>query len=112
MDVNKKTQRNRFTRMCIGEAIVELMKRDSLDKITVSQIAKKAGISRMTYYHYYDSKVNAIEDYLREIIIQYLEKMALNRLFFIYRKKLNIYHSICIHAIMNPIIKKKERCIV
>ena len=72
MDVNKKTQRNRFTRMCIGEAIVELMKRDSLDKITVSQIAKKAGISRMTYYHYYDSKVNAIEDYLREIIIQYL----------------------------------------
>lgn len=26
----------------------------------------------MTYYHYYDSKVNAIEDYLREIIIQYL----------------------------------------
>ena len=38
MDVNKKTQRNRFTRMCIGEAIVELMKRDSLDKITVSQI--------------------------------------------------------------------------
>ena len=56
MDVNKKTQRNRFTRMCIGEAIVELMKRDSLDKITVSQIAKKAGISRMTYYHYYDSR--------------------------------------------------------
>ena len=42
MDVNKKTQRNRFTRMCIGEAIVELMKRETLDKITVSQIAKKS----------------------------------------------------------------------
>lgn len=72
MDFIKKTKRNRFTRMCIGEAIVELMKREPFDKITVSQIAKKAGISRMTYYHYYDSKLNALEDYLREIIIQFL----------------------------------------
>ena len=91
MDVNKKTQRNRFTRMCIGEAIVELMKRETLDKITVSQIAKKAGISRMTYYHYYDSKVNAIEDYLREIIDQYAT-------FFIIMERQGLY-SVLVNAV-------------
>ena len=66
------SKRNRFTRMCIGEATVSLMQTKEYDKITVSDIAKKAGVSRMTYYHYYNSKLEALKDYLQEIISQYL----------------------------------------
>lgn len=72
--IKNASERNRFTRMCIGEAIVKLMQSKELDKIKVLEIVRKAGISRMTYYHYYDSKTSALQDYLSELIILYLEE--------------------------------------
>lgn len=72
IEKEQKTERNRFTRMCIGEAVVELMKENPYGKIKVSDIVKKAGVSRMTYYHYYASKDEVLEDYLSEIIQEYI----------------------------------------
>lgn len=69
-----KTKRNRFTRMCIGQAIIDLMKTTEYKKIKVLDIAKRSGISRMTFYHYYDSKLTALTDYLNEIILHYLRE--------------------------------------
>lgn len=60
--------------MCIGEAIVSLMQDKPLEKITVGNIAKRAGISRMTYYRYYGSQAEALEDYLEEMICEYLRE--------------------------------------
>lgn len=67
-----KTDRNRFTRMCIGEALLELLKKKSFDSISVSDIVRRAGISRMTYYNYYHSKTEVLSDYLQEIISAYI----------------------------------------
>lgn len=72
--IRNASKRNQFTRMCIGEAIVQLMQNKELEKIKVLEIAWKAGISRMTYYHYYDSKIAALQDYLNEVITLYLEE--------------------------------------
>lgn len=69
-----KTKRNRFTRMCIGEAVADLMRTTDYEKIKVLDIAKRSGISRMTFYHYYDSKLAALTDYLHEIILHYLRE--------------------------------------
>ncbi len=69
---NKKTMRSRFTRMCIGEAIVELLQTMELEELRVSAIAKRAGISRMTFYYYYDSALAALKDYMKEVISSYL----------------------------------------
>lgn len=68
------TQRNRFTRQCIGEAIISLVKTKDFEHITISDIVKKAGVSRMTFYKYYHSKKDVIKDYMGEIISGYLEK--------------------------------------
>ena len=73
-----KTRRSRFTRMCIGEAIIDLMKTTEYEKIKISDIAKRSGISRMTFYHYYDSKLAALADYLDEIILRYLRESRKN----------------------------------
>lgn len=67
------TDRSRFTRKCIGEAMIELLKTKELEDISVSDIVKKTGISRRTYYHYYHSKLTPIRDYLNEIISDYSE---------------------------------------
>jgi AcrR family transcriptional regulator len=68
-----KTKRTRFTRMCIGQSIIELMQDTEFLKIKVSSVARKAGVSRMTFYHYYDSIIDALNDYMKEIILEYLD---------------------------------------
>lgn len=70
----KRTGKNRITRRCIGDTILSLLKQKSLDKITVTDIARGSGISRVTFYHYYASPREALEDYLQEIIAQYVEE--------------------------------------
>ena len=66
------SEKSKFTRMCIGEALLSLMQDTPPDKITISDIAQKAGLSRMTYYRYYTSKTDALQDYLEEMIADYL----------------------------------------
>lgn len=68
------TDRNRFTRTCIGDALLALMKEKEMEKISVANIVRRAGISRMTYYHYYQSKTEVLQDYMDEIIRLFLEE--------------------------------------
>ena len=73
--INKKfTRRNRFTRQCIGEAILFLTHQKGFEAVTVSDIVKKAGVSRMTFYHYFRDNTDALNNYLLEIINGYLEE--------------------------------------
>ena len=67
-----RSERNRFTRMNLGEAIIALMQKKDYDKITVSEIAQKAGVSRMTYYNYFETKEDVLSNYLEEIVLQYV----------------------------------------
>ena len=69
----QKTERSLFTRMCIGEAIIELMQDKGMNGVNVSAIAKRSGVSRMTFYYYYDSVQEALTDYMKEIVADYLK---------------------------------------
>ena len=69
---SNKTKRNRFTRMCIGEALLTLLADNEYDSIKISDIVAKAGISRMTYYNYYRSKTDILDDYLHEVVALYM----------------------------------------
>ena len=69
---SNKTKRNRFTRMCIGEALLTLLEQNDYDSIKISDIVAKAGISRMTYYNYYRSKMDILDDYLQEVVSMYM----------------------------------------
>ena len=54
--LKKYSKRSLFTRQCIGEALIVLLDEVPYDQITISMICKKAGISRMTFYHYFCTK--------------------------------------------------------
>lgn len=60
--------------MCMGDALVNIMQQKAYDKISVSDIVKKAGVSRMTYYNYYETKDELVKDYIEEITSLYLEE--------------------------------------
>ena len=80
--------------MCMGDALVNIMQQKAYDKISVSDIVKKAGVSRMTYYNYYETKDELVKDYIEEITSLYLEeeknnlKEKNNIIVGIYNKKL------------------------
>ncbi|PLS30997.1 TetR family transcriptional regulator [Bifidobacterium margollesii] len=59
---------NAFVRECIEGALVQLMETRSFESITVSDIARRAGVSRNAYYRNYGSKEAILDDYLRGLI--------------------------------------------
>ncbi len=73
MEINR-TYRNRITRQKIGDALIKLMEKSPLEEISVSMVARTAHVSRMTFYHYYDTKEAVLTDYLGEIILSYMEE--------------------------------------
>ena len=57
----------------------DLMRTTSVDQITVTQICQAAGISRVTFYIYYDDKYMLLDDFFDElwesVIASYKEKV-------------------------------------
>ncbi len=49
-----------FLKECIADAILELLKEKSIDKITVDEIAAVSGVGRASYFRYYKRKEDAI----------------------------------------------------
>lgn len=90
-----RTNRNRFTRMCIGEALLSLLKQKDFSEVRVSDIVSRAGISRMTYYNYYHSKNDVLCDYLQEIIHDYILETKTKKDIGTFHEYAHILH--CLH---------------
>lgn len=88
------TERNRFTRMCIGEAVSALMREKPYGNITISEIVKRAGVSRMTYYHYYHSIEEVLRDYLHEVIVSYRQEWEQSEDMHFHEYR-SILHALC-----------------
>ena len=56
------------------EALIKIMERKELEDISVTEICRKAGVSRMTYYRYFDTKKSILEFYMMEIIDEYISE--------------------------------------
>jgi AcrR family transcriptional regulator len=65
----KADRRSVHTRNALGDALIELMQRQSFDSITVQQVLDRAGISRSTFYTHYRDKddlfLSDVEDFLQ-----------------------------------------------
>lgn len=66
-------QKTKFIRTCIGEAIIVLMADMEFTKLKVSDIVKKAGVARASFYKYYESPYAALRDYIAIIIGECVE---------------------------------------
>lgn len=62
------TQANKITKECIESALILLMKEKRFEDISVTEIVKKAGVSRTAYYRNYESKEDILEHLLTNVI--------------------------------------------
>lgn len=51
---------NTFTKVCLADALIELLKATNIEDITINQICDKAGINRSTWFRNFDTKEDAI----------------------------------------------------
>ncbi|MBO5789874.1 MAG: TetR/AcrR family transcriptional regulator [Clostridia bacterium] len=52
---------------CIYTALILLMQKKEYDRISIVDIVRKAGVSRMTYYRHFTSKEDVLEKYMDEV---------------------------------------------
>ena len=62
----------------ITDSLLSLISKTTLDKITVTDIIKKAGVSRVSFYRNFKSKENILEIYLTQITDNFLETSGIN----------------------------------
>ena len=76
--MEKKEYRSAIrSRKMIRQAFFELLKEKSFEKITVTDIVKKADINRSTFYAHYPDVMGVVEE-LQEEIIQYTQSFMEN----------------------------------
>lgn len=82
------------TKLRVYKSTIKLLKTKSLDQITISDICKKAQVSRAAFYNHFGSKLNVIKEIMELIVNTYSEKLvSMNR-----KKKitlLDVYQQLC-----------------
>ena len=61
---------NRITRECLRIAMFKLMGREPFEKITITELAKCAGVSRVAFYRNYETKEELVEDLCRSLFVE------------------------------------------
>lgn len=61
---------NTFVRKCIEAALIQLMETRTFESITVTDIARRAGVSRNAYYRNYASKEAILDGFLNTVFEQ------------------------------------------
>ncbi len=63
--MTRQRKTSEFLRTCIFEALMLLLDQKKYEDITISELAEKAGVSRMTYYRTYENKEDVVIQFLR-----------------------------------------------
>ena len=66
--MEKDNQRTRLTKRLLQEALLHLLQAKSLDKISVSELCRQAGINRSTFYRHYTLPCDVLADIERGIV--------------------------------------------
>lgn len=67
---------NRITRECIQTALINLISVKPFDKITITELVLKSGVSRMSFYRNYKTKEDVIIDMCTELEEQLIESIS------------------------------------
>ena len=65
---NSNEESNKITKSSLQTALIYLMNKKDFDKITITELVKKAGVSRMAFYRNYNSK----EDILEKLKVEFI----------------------------------------
>ena len=88
--------KQQLTKMAIRESFLRLLAQKTFDKITVKSIVEDCGLTRNTFYYYYEDTYDILDDILSEEILRYSKLMEDGVTF------TNIIADFCALAEANP----------
>ena len=89
--VNKNNDlQNKITKESIFTSLMILMEKKNFNDISVTEIAKKAGVSRMAFYRNYNLKEDIIINNLDEFFQEYSNQILSS-------EKINNYEIVCLY---------------
>ena len=104
--LGKGDEMSKITERALENAFIELLNEKPINKITISEITDKCGVSRMTFYYHYDDIYDLLKEILMKALMDIYDSMSprtpwggTTKKVFRYIKKnnrmfTNIYHSL------------------
>ena len=71
--MNQREELNAFIKECLTEALINLMAGENFADITVTELIKAAGVSRVSFYRNFDSKEDILTQYLRSLFLRWAD---------------------------------------
>ena len=63
---------NKVTRECLQTALIQLMSQKPFEKITITELVRRSGVSRTAFYRNYESK----EEILNEVCRSFIDSLS------------------------------------
>lgn len=76
MNTKKNPSSKEFTKSCMMDALLQLMHTKDYNQISITDITRRAGVSRMAYYRNYTCKDDILMDYMYHILKEYVLELS------------------------------------
>ena len=73
-------KQNEIVRQCLRDALVILMKQKKYDTISISELCRKAGVSRSGFYNNFSALADVFKEIARTFIQEITEKMLRSKI--------------------------------
>ena len=70
----RRTETTEYLKGCVADALIELMETTPLEKIKVQDITDRAGVGRVTYFRYFESKTDILSFKLMTLWYSWIDK--------------------------------------
>ena len=74
----KKAEQTLYLKKCLRDSYFSLLKNKNTENISISEIVKLAGLSRMSFYRYYKTKDDIVRQYIEDTFQEFMEELKNN----------------------------------
>ncbi len=78
MKESKKAGQTIYLKKCLRDSYFLLLSEKSTENISISEIVKLAGLSRMSFYRYYQTKNDIVRQYIDDSSQEFIEELKIN----------------------------------
>ncbi len=67
-----------YTAKLMNQALIEILEKKDIDFISITEITKKAGVNRSTFYLHYDNVYDLLEETIENINKEFVDSFVIN----------------------------------
>ena len=77
--MEKQNQRIVITKRLLHEALIRILNKKELSKVTITELCQEAGVNRVTFYRHYETPHDVLMEMERDMMLELKSKQTLPR---------------------------------